>query len=297
MFGVNYFQNNLFTEWWKNTFPWTSQLDPFGKLKETTDIYKKFYEFYENFNKNFFKSAEGYDVEKFSSLMKEFQEKYNNLILSLFGLNLNFKPSEYFEKIIQPYTMFFVNQDFIKPIKNVLSLIDKESDRIVDSILKNKEFEKYLKTPSLGITREFNELIKKLIKSYIEYIQKLNNFRKTFTKISQESFEKFIETIKEDIRKGEKYTDFDKLFRRWIEINEDIFIKWFKSKEFCEALGEYIKGTSNLKKTLDEYVYVILKDTNIATKTELDRAYKEIYELKKELREIKKNLVKEGENK
>ncbi len=284
---------NFYQNWWKNSFPWGGQFDPFSKLKEVSGVYKNFYDFFTNLNKNLFDVTKGYDLEKFSELIKDYQEKYSNLILSLFGLNLNFKPSEFFENLMKPYSMF-LNPSALKPINEIVKLIETESDKILERMLSNKEIEKYLKTPSLGLTREFNELIKKLVKNYIDYLKKLNNFRKTFIKISQESFEKFIKSLKEDIEKGEKFTDFDKIFRKWIAVNEEIFINWFKSKEFCEALGDYIKGTSNLKKTIDEYVYVILKDTNIATKTELDRAYKDIYELKKELRELKK-LIKEKE--
>jgi polyhydroxyalkanoate synthesis regulator phasin len=61
-------------------------------------------------------------------------------------------------------------------------------------------------------------------------------------------------------------------------------------------LSEYTKTSAKLKSSLDEYTFAILKDSNIATKTELDRAYKDIYNLKKEVRELKK-IIKQKEDK
>ncbi len=289
------FNQNFFTDQWsKALFPWMNQFDPFGKLKETTDVYKNFFEFYNNFNKSFFNPPVPYNLDKFQEMIKDYQKKYTDIIFNLMGLNTKTSLKEIFEQFTKSYNLIFPDSTYLQPIKNWIDLIEKENEKIFEQILNNEEIEKFLKSPPLGLTREFVELVKKVMKSFIDYLKKLHNFRKTFQKISEESFEKFIETLKEEYKKGEKFDSFDKLFKRWIDVNEEIFIKYFKSKEYCEALGEYIKGVSNLKKSIDEYVYVILKDTNIATKTELDRAYKEIYELKKELRALKKILKEES---
>jgi len=53
---------------------------------------------------------------------------------------------------------------------------------------------------------------------------------------------------------------------------------------------ELIDAMVKFRKSMDEFTYMVLKETNIATKWELDRAYRDIYNLKKEIKNLKKEI-------
>jgi seryl-tRNA synthetase len=120
----------------------------------------------------------------------------------------------------------------------------------------------------------------------LEYNKKIQEFKDVMSKQNKKGFELFLEEVK----KQPQSNDFDSFFKKWINSNDEIFQDFFKSKEYGELLKNLIKSGAKLRSSLDKYTQQVLKESNIATKHELDRAYKEIYQLKKELKSIKSKL-------
>jgi class III poly(R)-hydroxyalkanoic acid synthase PhaE subunit len=271
----------------ENLFEGFNYMDPLQKLKDTDGLYKNLFTFFNDFNKNFLKSEDAFDFSKFSDYIKNYQEQYIKNIKNIFGIPSFTTGEDFLNYFFKVFGLSPFENSFFKPLKDYLKNVD-----ITNLIFSNEELNKFLKSPALGLTREFVETVKKVIQNYIEYLKQLKIFDQQLTEKGKESFEKFLKNIFELSKKGENLDDFDKIFKKWIETNEEIFQEYLKSDEFGKFLSEFTKVSAQLKKSLDEYTFQTLKDTNIATKTELDRAYKEIYNLKKELRELKKTLNK-----
>ena len=242
-------------ELWKSWENFYSTLSTFNFF-QPQNAYQDFMNFFKNFQENMLNQKYFPDFSNFQETFKKFQKQYAEMVFKNFGLNtLNFMKLNSFFDLSK-----FKELPFLK-----------------------KEF---LTFPSFGLTREYIDNYKALIRNYEEYIEKLEKFREAISNKAKEGFEKFIENIKDT----NIFQDFDQAFKKWVEINENIFQDYFKSEEYGRMLKEVINATVKVRKSMDELTYRILKETNIATKWELDRAYKDIYDLKKEVKNLKKEL-------
>ena len=277
-------------------FPKLDFIDPLFKLKDTGNIYKEMFDFFNRFNNVFLNPDKSSDLDSFNKYFKKFQETYVNQIKSSLGLVFPSTPEDFFNKFSSGFGINLFETGFFKPLTDYMKKFSVTGDNFFEMLNSNEEFKRFLNSPSMGLTREFVEIIKEVIKNYIEYVKQLKTFEKEVSEKGKESFEKFVEEIMNAVKKGENLEDFDKVFKKWININESVFQEYFRSKEFVAFLSEYTKTSAKLKSSIDEYTFAVLKDSNIATKTELDRAYKDIYNLKKEVRELKK-ILKQKEDK
>ncbi len=293
-------QKKMF-EMWQNFFQKSSEpstninpfflpqdvANPFLKMSKSSEIYKDFFNFYENFQKSFMLPENNYNFANFQKLFSSFQDNYSNIILKIMGLD-EITPA----KILENFTKQYSGLELFGPIQDALKLND--FNKLFENFYSNNlgTFETFLKMPSFWLTREINDLIKEVINNLLEYTKKVEEFREVISKQTNKGFEIFLEEIK----KQPQLNDFDEFFKKWINSNEKIFHDFFKSKEYGELLGNLLKAGTNLKTSIDKYTYQILKESNIATKFELDRAYKEIYTLKKELKNMK-NKINELESK
>ncbi len=280
----DFFKQPEKTEKKENFFSFPEEIaNPFFKMNKSAEIYKDFFSFYENFQKSFFNPAATYDFTNFQKLFSDFQENYSNIILKVMGID-EITP----QKVFENFTKQFGGLEIFNPIKNALNFND------INKLYENftganyGTFENFLNMPSFWLTREINDLIKEVINNLIEYNKKIEEFRNIINSQAQKGYELFIEEIKNQ----PQISDFDEFFKKWINSNEQIFQEFFKSKEYGEMLKNLISAGAKLKSSLDKYTYQVLKETNIATKSELDRAYKEIYQLKKDMKTLSAKLDK-----
>ncbi len=251
------FQNfNEIWKGWQNLYSEPKSLNPFADFFQPQNAYQDFVNFFKNFQENMLNQKYFPDFNTFQETFKKFQEQYTEMVFKNFGLN-NFN--------LMGLSPFFDLSKF----KEIPFLKDE-----------------FLSAPSLGLTREYIDGYKLLIKNYKDYLEKTEKFREAISKKAKEGFEKFIESVKDT----NIFEDFDKAFKKWVEINESIFQDYFKSEEYGTMLKEVINATVRFRKSMDEFTFRVLKETNIATKWELDRAYKEIYDLKKEIKKLQKEI-------
>ncbi len=240
----------LFDNWQKMVGLQPPQVNPFNPFFQQTDIYQEFANFYKNLQNNMMNVS---DFFNFQDSIKKIQQQYTDMVFKFIGLN--------------SMNLMGINNKFLNfdMFKNFLPIQ-----------------EEFLKTPAFGLTREYVEAYKKLVENYKVYTEKMEEFRTAISEKAKEGFEKFLKNF--------NFEDFDKAFKKWIQINEDIFQEYFKSEEYCLMQKELISAMLKFKKSMDEFTYMILKETNIATKWELDRAYKDLYNLKKEVKSLKREI-------
>ena len=249
-------------------------MNPFLKMNQSVDTFKDFYQFFENFQKNFTAPTNFYSFPDFKELFSKFQQDYSNIIFKIMGIS-DITP----EKLLENFTKNFTGINLFQPLTDYLK-------NFKFSMPNTGSFEEMLKMPSFWLTREFNDIVKELVNNLIEYSKKVEEFRERINEQSKKAFEKFLSDIKEQ----PEIEDFDKFFKKWVDANENIFQEFFKSKEYGETLKNLLKTGARLKASIDKYTQQVLKESNIATKYEIDRAYRDIYNLKKEIKALKKKI-------
>jgi len=171
--------------------------------------------------------------------------------------------------------------------------LDQEAFRAWSEIYE-KEFRQFLNIPQLGLARFYQERIG-------EATDKFNVFQTTmaeFVSLLYLPVEKSSKVMQEQLAEmadqgnlPEKAKDY---YRMWIKTLEGHYMTLFKSPEYTEdlrrtlnALGEY---TVARQKILEDALRLL----PVPTQKDMDDFYKEIYILKKRIRELEKKSKNDG---
>lgn len=154
------------------------------------------------------------------------------------------------------------------------------------------ELQKYLKIPKVGLPREFHERLSDLTdKSNIfssHLIELIYQFSTPFEKTNRVMQEK----IKKMLEGGEIAEDPKQVYNEWIKILEGHFMELLKSREYTDVLNSTITSLAGYKGVKNDVIDVFLKEMQIPTGREMDEVYKDIYHMKRKIRELTRTVEK-----
>jgi hypothetical protein len=104
------------------------------------------------------------------------------------------------------------------------------------------------------------------------------------------AFEKVIATVAEKISSGEEIEGFDQFFDLWVDVNEKTYHALFQTEDFSKMQGELLESSVNARKHFFKLTELYLYDFPVALRSEMDDVYKTIYELKKKVNSLEKQL-------
>lgn len=158
------------------------------------------------------------------------------------------------------------------------------TQELFDSWLKIYEstYGRLLKAPAIGPAREKTEKIMQgipnLAKLYASFADSAANVQNVFMEATRKTQEKAIEAKPENPRD---------LYSIWLETYSDTFKEFLKSGHFAADMGKFMSDLMDVqqynKNMLEENV---LKPMNLPTKTDIEEIYKELYLLKKKVKEL-----------
>ncbi len=76
--------------------------------------------------------------------------------------------------------------------------------------------------------------------------------------------------------------------RIWIDIFENYFTRLFDSPEFAENFGKMVTSELELMNRWNNIASIILENSNMPTKKEMDEVYKELHSLRKRIAKLEK---------
>jgi class III poly(R)-hydroxyalkanoic acid synthase PhaE subunit len=148
---------------------------------------------------------------------------------------------------------------------------------------------KLLHIPSLGYSRQYEEKQKELVEAYVKFATSLPAFYGEFHQAGMKALDKLLERIK-DIPAENTPESFRKFYGVWLKTNEDTFYDLFKRDEFVNMMNEVMKRGLDFKKKLDTNVSRYLESFSIPNREEMNDVYRTLYELKREVRQLTKNV-------
>ncbi|MFH1421152.1 MAG: poly(R)-hydroxyalkanoic acid synthase subunit PhaE [Planctomycetota bacterium] len=225
------------------------------------------------------------------------------------GVNFT-EVSEIYRKSIETWLEAYGKE--YKPIfENITKISQKARDLAKDGIthedfveLYDSWFEgmdepisKFLQIPAVGPTRQMLNKLSKSLDAYIKYCGASADFYLRMAKPSTEALEE-ISTQAAAILKDGEITE--EKYRKFYDIIIKTFEKKFhdllSSAGFTHSIKITLDTAMELRKSLFDIMEDNLKQTPIITRTEMDDVHKEIYLLKKKVKELNKEIVKLTEN-
>src|SRR5450759_4170732 len=157
---------------------------------------------------------------------------------------------------------------------------------------------KLIEMPAVGPAREKSEKMMKgfstFVNLYTAGLDTSSNFQKVFMEAMQKMKEKIAADMDGEIS-PEKYKEF---YDIWIETYSETFKDFAKSGHFVSDLGKLNANLMDFQKYNREMLEEnYLKPMNLPTKTEIDEINKELYTLKKTVKELTRQIKELKENK
>lgn len=159
--------------------------------------------------------------------------------------------------------------------------------------LYKSDFQKFYNMPQLGIARNYQEQINSTLETgnryYLAFAEFMNLLYLPVEKSGSVVMEKYQEMVDHD----ELPDDPKLIYKLWIKTLEGYYMQMLQSDEYTRILNSLINTTAEHKQAQGKVLQTVLHQLQVPTNNEMDELYKEIYLLKKRV----KQLEKEGQAK
>jgi polyhydroxyalkanoate synthase subunit PhaE len=165
--------------------------------------------------------------------------------------------------------------------------LDREFIKKWSDIYEN-EFSRYLKIPQVGLGRVYQERM-------LQATDKMNAFQTVlseFLLVLAKPVEKSLTSLQEKLAEMTEAGPFDEksktYYNLWIKLLEGHYMELFKNQEYTASMAKVLGALNEFVEARQIVVNDLLKQLNVPTHQDLDELAKEIYLLKKRMREYEK---------
>ena len=131
----------------------------------------------------------------------------------------------------------------------------------------------------------WNEIMNRMV----EFNIKNNELQYMMYQQGNKVMDKTAEKIAAKLSNGESVESVIKLYQEWMMTGDEMFTKMFESDEYSKLMTEVSSLQMKLKMDIDKQMEkMFLSHVPVATRTEMDEVYKNIYDLKKMYRNLEK---------
>jgi hypothetical protein len=154
------------------------------------------------------------------------------------------------------------------------------------------EWQKYLHVPKIGLPRELHEQLSDFVDKSNIFYSYIGELLCLFARPFEQSNQALQRKIQAMLEGGEIENDPTKLYNEWIRILEGNFMQLLQSTEYTNLLNEIIRSLTAYKKVKNDITSVFLKELQVPTNKDMDGVYKDLYLMKKKVRELSSRLEK-----
>jgi hypothetical protein len=157
------------------------------------------------------------------------------------------------------------------------------------TMLYETELRKFFNIPQLGLTRFYQEKMIRSVDKFNIFQSNLTEFFRLLSLPMEKSFQILQEKLTELADEDHLPEDSKVYYQMWIKILEGHYMTLFQSSEYTNSLNNTLHSMSEFSEAKKE----LLQDTllymlPVPTQKEMDELYKEIYLLKKRIKELEK---------
>ncbi|MDY6045142.1 MAG: poly(R)-hydroxyalkanoic acid synthase subunit PhaE [Peptoniphilus sp.] len=277
-----------------------STREVFEKMLNSNQMYLGMYEQWKKFSDNFLKPGTEEYKKNLDQLVDQFNKMFMDHFIPLLPENLRglmINTQSYFntyidtlENFIGPWSWAYQNIADI-----YMESIYKDPMKLADTLKEWKEaydqtFGVLVKSPVVGSSREMLEQNNKAVGAMIDMLVAVSEFMTRSLSVgyeySKEAFEDYFDSIEE----GEEPKTFNEFYKMWSKHVENALETYFYTDEFSKLIAKVADSTMIFKIEYDKVLEKALKNSPIVTKSEVDNVYKNVYELRREVRALKKEL-------
>ncbi len=149
---------------------------------------------------------------------------------------------------------------------------------------------KVFHVPAVGKDREKIGLVLRGLDDLAVFNAKYTEFQQRIYVTGIKALEKVLRAVAQRIRSGHEIRTFNELFELWLDINEQEYSHAFRTKEFSLLQGELLDFALKVRRQFHKLMELNLYEYPVALRSEMDDAYKTIYELKRKVRNLERKI-------
>jgi class III poly(R)-hydroxyalkanoic acid synthase PhaE subunit len=230
--------------------------------------------------------------------------KYKEVMDSLFGLSSPEAMAEFYGqtvKLLQAYgasTIGFVGP-WTEAMQKNMKVMPQLAEGRPESFMHifhnmfsavDSTFGKVFHVPAVGKDREKINLLLRAFDDLAVNMAKNIEYQHMIYVTGMAAMEIVIEAVARKIKSGEEIKGFDEFLDLWVDSNEKRYRELFQTEEFSRLQGELTESTLRVRKHLFKLMELYLYDFPIALRSEMDDLYKTIYDLKKKVKGLEKQM-------
>lgn len=146
------------------------------------------------------------------------------------------------------------------------------------------EFQKYLYTPKIGLPREFHEKASSLVDKTHIFQSHLAELLFLFTLPMAKTNRSMQKKFKTMLKDGAIPEDSSEAYNEWIRELEGHYMELLRSEEYTKVLNQTITSLVNYRELRTDLMGGVLKQMQIPSNKEMDEVYKDLYQMKKKIR-------------
>lgn len=143
--------------------------------------------------------------------------------------------------------------------------------------------------PSNSTTQNM-EVMKELSNMMAVYNMKNSQLQYMMYTTGLKAMEQLSENLYTKMRNGEEVKSFMNVYQEWLSLHDKNFISLFETEEYSKLMSEVSALQLNLKKQIELQMEKAMAHLPVINRTEMDELYKTIYELRKRISTLEKQM-------
>lgn len=149
----------------------------------------------------------------------------------------------------------------------------------------------FLQSPAMGLTRELEHKMRSGFVLWQEYRQAEYNYQMQLIDAWILTFERVQKELATLAEQSKSIDTLEELGTLWINAAEDGFGEVLASDAYIQAQGNMVNSLMRFRIFQQEMMEIVLKQMDLPTRREMDAAHRYNYEVRKDVKALKKQLV------
>ena len=146
-----------------------------------------------------------------------------------------------------------------------------------------------------GRDRVAIELLQEMLKSYVLFAAHYAKMQQMVFSTGKDALTNLTNYIVKQAKEEKAPRTFDEFFQIFIASSEQAFDTLFNKEEYAKLQGELSVSGARVKEHTDKFIELMVSELPIATRSELDEAYKSIHFLKTQVRRLERRLAEQDD--
>lgn len=152
-------------------------------------------------------------------------------------------------------------------------------------------FGRLVSMPGFGITRELQQKLLAGFGAFTALRRASVDYQLALSSAWEKIYEQVLHDMMQRSQQGNPITSLNELVRVWTTAADQGLEQVFRSDSYLEAQRNFVNAAMNYRLREREIYETFAEVSNIPTRTEVDEAHRNIYELRREVRALKKQLA------